>query len=95
MKGILLFLTVFLLTLSYANAQDIIVKKDGTILNVYNLEESDNFYFYTMEPSEDAAIQKINKNHVFSAKKNREQEVTINNQSLRRHLQSSNRSVHS
>ena len=81
MKGILLFLTVFLLTLSYANAQDIIVKKDGTILNVYNLEESDNFYFYTMEPLEDAAIQKINKNHVFSAKKNREQEVTINNQS--------------
>ena len=70
MKRILLLLTTILLAFSYANAQDIIVKKDGTILNnVYNLEESDNYYFYTLESSEDAAIQKINKNEVFSVKK--------------------------
>lgn len=72
MKRMLLLLTTILLAFSYANAQDIIVKRDGTILNVYNLEESDNYYFYTLESSEDAAIQKINKNDVFSVKKDGE-----------------------
>ena len=75
MKRILLLLTAILLAVSYAMAQDIIVKKDGTILKVYNLEESDISYFYTLESLEDAAIQKINKNDVFSVKKNGERKV--------------------
>ena len=76
MKRLLLLLTAILLAFCYASAQDIIVKKDGTILNVYNLEESDNFYFYTLESSEDAAIQKINKNDVFSVKKGGEKSTS-------------------
>lgn len=50
-------------------AQDIIVKKDGTILNVYNLEESSSSYFYTLKPSSDATVLKISKDDVFSVKK--------------------------
>ena len=76
MKRILLLLTAILLAVSYAMAQDIIVKKDGTILKVYNLEESDISYFYTLESLEDAAIQKINKNDVFSVKKGEEKSTS-------------------
>ena len=72
MKRLLCSLIAMFLAFSYAMAQDIIVKKDGTILNVYNLEESDNYYFFTLEPSADAATQKISKVDVFSAKKNGE-----------------------
>lgn len=54
---------------SYLMAQDIIVKKDGTILTVYNLEESSTSYFYTLESSKDAPTQKISKNDVLSIKK--------------------------
>lgn len=50
-------------------AQDILVKKDGSILNVYNLEESSNSYFYTLEPSSEATVQKIGKADIFSVKK--------------------------
>jgi len=72
MKRILCSLAVLLLAFSYAMAQDVIVKKDGTIMNVYNMEESDNYYFFTLEPSADAATQKISKADVFSVKKNGE-----------------------
>lgn len=65
-------LAALLLAFGYAMAQDVIVKKDGTIMNVYNLEESDNYYFFTLEPSADAATQKIGKGDVFSVKKNGE-----------------------
>ena len=51
------------------SAQDILVKKDGSIMTVYNLEESDNSYFYTLESSPEAKIEKINKTDVFSVKK--------------------------
>ena len=53
----------------HLQAQDILVKKDGTILKVYNLEESSNSYFYTLEPSSDAALTKISKEDVFSVKR--------------------------
>lgn len=70
MKKTLLSLIAILFTFGCAMAQDVIVMKDGTILNVYNLEEGPNSYFYTLEPSSDAATQKINKSEVFSIKKN-------------------------
>ena len=54
---------------NYVMAQDIIVKKDGTFLTVYNLEESSTSYFFTLEPSKDAPTQKISKDDVFSIKK--------------------------
>ena len=68
----ILSLAALILAFSYAMAQDVIVKKDGTILNVYNLEEGTNSYFYTLEPSADATTQKISKEEVFSVKKNGE-----------------------
>ena len=60
---------LLLMVASVAMAQDIIVKKDGSILNVYNLEESATSYFYTLEPSSEASVLKINKDDVFSVKK--------------------------
>ena len=72
MKRILFSLIATLFAFSYVMAQDVIVKKDGTILNVYNLEEGPTSYFYTLEPSADAATQKISKSDVFSIKKNGE-----------------------
>ena len=60
---------LLLMVASVAMAQDIIVKKDGSILNVYNLEESATSYFYTLEPSSEASVLKINKDDVFSIKK--------------------------
>lgn len=70
MKLIRFILFTFLFAFAHsAIAQDILVKKDGSILNVYNLEESSNSYFYTLEPSSDATVQKIGKDDVFSIKK--------------------------
>lgn len=67
-----LFVIAFLVFCLYAEntqAQDIIVKTDGTILNVFNVEESENSFFFTLESTSDAAIYKISKKDVFSFKK--------------------------
>ena len=57
--------------------QDIIVKKNGTILNVYNLEESSSSYYYSLKPNSE--ILKINKVDVFSIKKHSSTPDTSNN----------------
>ena len=67
MRNLLIVMMLFVANL--VMAQDIIVKKDGSILNVYNLEESSTSFFYTLEPSSEAAVLKINKDEVFSFKK--------------------------
>lgn len=67
-KGLIVFCLSYFFTSSLM-AQDIIVKKDGTILNVYNLEESASSYFYSLEPSKSSSILKIEKEEVFSIKK--------------------------
>ena len=59
-----------LLMTSTANAQDVLVKKDGTILNVYNLEEGSNVYYYSTDATPDAPTLKISKEEVFSVKRN-------------------------
>ena len=69
MKRIFLAILLSGFFVSHLMAQDILVKKDGTILTVYNLEESATSYFYTLEPSKDAPTQKISKDDVFSIKK--------------------------
>lgn len=69
MKLKICYLIFLLYTVNSATAQDIIVKKDGTILEVYNMEESPNSIFYSLEPSEDATMLKISKDDVFSVKK--------------------------
>lgn len=70
MKTKIKLFVLFLFVVNTVTAQDIIAKKDGTIIQVYNLEESNNFYFYSLEPSEKATTYKIKKGDVFSVKKN-------------------------
>ena len=55
------------------------MKKDGTILNVYNVEESSSSYFYTLEPSSGSAVEKIAKEDVFSVKFANEKNSTPTN----------------
>lgn len=69
MKKVIFMMLAVCFVCSQLQAQDIIVKKDGTILTVYHLEESGNSYFYSLEPSSDAQFLKINKEDVFSIKK--------------------------
>lgn len=69
MKKYVGLLLLSLLITKVAMAQDIIVKTDGTIMSVYNLEESDASYYYSLEPSEVTAVQKISKSEVFSVKR--------------------------
>ena len=66
----ILFLFLCAIFSNVIMGQDIIVKKDGSIIQVYNLEESNNSYYYSLEQSSDAAILKIHKSEVFSVKKN-------------------------
>lgn len=69
MKIKIALFAILMLTVQTVLAQDILVKKDGSILNVYNLEESNSSYFYTLELSADAATQKISKDDVFTIRK--------------------------
>ena len=64
-----LLITMMLFAANLVMAQDIIVKKDGSTLNVYNLEESSTSFFYTLEPSAEASVLKISRDEVFSFKK--------------------------
>ena len=66
-------IAMLLIAVNVAMAQDILVKKDGSILNVYNLEESNSSYFYTLEPSHESTVQKIGKDDVFSIKKHNDE----------------------
>jgi len=70
MKKFLIALLICSILPTQLHAQDIIVKKDGTILNVYNVEESSSSYYYTLEPSSGSAVEKIPKEDVFSVKIN-------------------------
>ena len=69
MRKLFLIIMLSSFVTSYLMAQDITVKKDGSILTVYNLEESNTSYFYSLEPSKDAPTQKLAKSEVFSVKK--------------------------
>lgn len=66
----ILFLFFCAISSSVIMEQDIIVKNDGSIIQVYNLEESNNSYYYSLEQSSDSDIFKINKREEFSIKKN-------------------------
>lgn len=50
-------------------AQNILMKKNETIQNVFDLGESNNSYFYIIESSLDANVQKSNQDNVLSIKK--------------------------
>lgn len=79
MKKFLIALLICSILPTQLHAQDIIVKKDGTILNVYNVEESSSSYFYTLEPSSGSAVEKIAKEDVFSVKFANEKNSTPTN----------------
>lgn len=65
---LLLLVAVVAVATAWAITQDIIVKKDGSVLNVYNLEEGKEVFYYTLEPSPNAQVLKINKSEVFTTK---------------------------
>ncbi len=77
MKKVIFLMLAVCFVCGQLQAQDIIVKKDGTILNVYHLEESSNSYFYSLDPSSDANVIKINKEDVFSIKKQDGTTITV------------------
>lgn len=86
-------LTFFILVANLVFAQDIIVKKDGRIIEVYNMEEGSSSIFYSLEPSTEATIFKISKDDVFSVKKKDENQPhqikdsshTVNNHIMAKH----------
>lgn len=68
MKRYSFILIILIFATSFAMSQDIIVKKDGSIINVYNLDEGKDVYYYTLQPSADAPLQKIKKSEIFTTR---------------------------
>lgn len=67
MKTKLLIAVLLIMTMFTLVAQDVIVKKSGEVLNVYNVEVASKYIFYTTEQSSDD-IKKLAKEDVFSVK---------------------------
>lgn len=65
LKFLFVLVNVFLALCAYA--QDVIVKKNGEVLNVYNVEIATKYIYYTTNKSTDD-IKKIIKDDVFSVK---------------------------
>ncbi len=64
-----LLLTIFLLFVGHAlQAQDLIVKKSGEVLTVYNIDIADKWVYYTADASTDGDLKRISKEEVFSVK---------------------------
>lgn len=50
-------------------AQDLIIPKQGNPITAYNIEVSDKFIFYTLEPSSEATISRIAKDSVLMVRR--------------------------
>ena len=61
------FIVLVLLGAIMSYAQDVIVKKSGEVLNVYNVEIASEYVFYTVDQAGED-IKRINKEEVFSVK---------------------------
>ena len=66
MRKVVLIL-VLMLSVMLTYAQDVIVKKSGEVLNVYNVEIASKYVFYTVDQAGED-IKRINKEEVFSVK---------------------------
>lgn len=67
MKKFLLLL--FLAAPISVAAQDLIIPKQGNPITAYNIEVSDKFIFYTLEPSSEASISRIAKDSVLMVRR--------------------------
>ncbi len=67
MKTILLIAILLVMNIFTSLAQDVIVKKSGEVLNVYNVDVASKYIFYTTEQASDD-IKRIHKEEVFSVK---------------------------
>lgn len=67
MKKLLLLL--FLAAPISVAAQDLIIPKQGNPITAYNIEVSDKFIFYTLEPSSEASISRIAKDSVLMVRR--------------------------
>ena len=74
---ILLTTTLTILCLLTATAQDIIVKKDGDTLRVYDLKINAKFITYREKPGGNAPSKRIGKAKVLSVKKRNGKSITI------------------
>ena len=63
----IVFILVFMLVVVSTYAQDVIVRKNGEVLNVYNVEIASKYVFYTVDKSGNV-LKKIDKGDVFSVK---------------------------
>ncbi len=63
---------IFALVLIFAGqivyAQDIIVKKTGETISVYNIDVADKWVYYTLDVSQDGELKRIARDDVFSVK---------------------------
>lgn len=73
----LLTTTLTILCLLTATAQDVIVKKDGDTLTVYNLKINTKFITYKEKPGNDAPSKRISKAKVLTVKKRNGKNITI------------------
>lgn len=67
MKRLLIF-TLMACVFSTIKAQDVLITQDGELLNVYELEMSNNAVFYKTENKTDAPIQRIDKGKILMIK---------------------------
>lgn len=64
-----LLLTLALVCVGYTlQAQDLIVKKSGEVLSVYNIDIADRWVYYAIDASTDGDLKRISKEEVFSVK---------------------------
>lgn len=64
------FLLLLLLAAPLATfAQDLIIPKQGNPITAYNIEVSDKYIFYTLEPSSEATISRIAKDSVLMVRR--------------------------
>ncbi len=75
MKRFSFVLIILTMATFFAMSQDIIVKKDGSVIKVYNLEEGKEVFYYTLDPSSEAQVLKIKKSEVFTTQKSDAQPV--------------------
>lgn len=64
-----IFLYLVFFTTQALFSQDIIVKKNGEVLSVYNIDESSNWIYYTTETNPNSQTFKIKKDEIFTIRK--------------------------
>lgn len=75
-----IFGAMLLASAALANA-DVIVKKDGTTMTVYNIEVGAKFITYTKAESLDSELGRVNKEECFAIKTDKGEMVAIDAQS--------------